>query len=80
MTDPDIADRVYVEPMTLTVLRRIIEKEKPDSILPNLGGQTGLNLSLIHIQRRQAGPPQLCAGGMPHLQRGQAAAGASGQP
>lgn len=40
MTDPDIADRVYVEPMTLTVLRRIIEKEKPDSILPNLGGQT----------------------------------------
>ena len=44
MTDPDIADRVYVEPMTLTVLRRIIEKEKPDSILPNLGGQTGLNL------------------------------------
>ena len=40
MTDPDIADRVYVEPMTLTVLKRIIEKEKPDSILPNLGGQT----------------------------------------
>ena len=46
MTDPDIADRVYVEPMTLTVLRRIIEKEKPDSILPNLGGQTGLNLAM----------------------------------
>ena len=46
MTDPDIADRVYVEPMTLTVLKRIIEKEKPDSILPNLGGQTGLNLAM----------------------------------
>ena len=46
MTDPDIADRVYVEPMTLTVLRRIIEKENPDSILPNLGGQTGLNLAM----------------------------------
>ena len=39
MTDPDIADRVYVEPMTLTVLRRIIEKEKPDSILPNLAAR-----------------------------------------
>ncbi len=46
MTDPDIADRVYVEPMTLTVLRRIIEKEKPDTNLPHLGGQTGLNLAM----------------------------------
>ena len=46
MTDPDIADRVYVEPMTLTVLKRIIEKEKPDSILPDLGGQTGLHLAM----------------------------------
>ena len=46
MTDPDIADRVYVEPMTLTVLKRIIEKEKPDSILPTLGGQAGLNLGM----------------------------------
>ena len=46
MTDPDIADRVYVEPMTLTVLKRIIEKEKPDTILPSLGGQTGLNRAM----------------------------------
>ncbi len=46
MTDRDIADRVYVEPMTQTVLKRIIEIEKPDSILPNLGGQTGLNLAM----------------------------------
>lgn len=46
MTDRDIADRVYVEPMTVGVLKRIIEIEKPDSILPNLGGQTGLNLAM----------------------------------
>ena len=39
MTDPNIADRVYVEPMTPEVIKRIIQKEKPDSILPNLGGQ-----------------------------------------
>ena len=38
MTDPNIADRVYVEPMTPEVIKRIIQKEKPDSILPNLGG------------------------------------------
>ena len=46
MTDTNIADRVYVEPMTVEILERIIEKEKPDSILPNLGGQTGLNLAM----------------------------------
>ncbi|MEG2020408.1 MAG: carbamoyl-phosphate synthase large subunit [Oscillospiraceae bacterium] len=46
MTDTRIADRVYVEPMTVPVLKRIIAKEKPDSILPNLGGQTGLNLAM----------------------------------
>ena len=45
MTDPDIADHVYIEPLTAEVVERIIEKEKPDAILPNLGGQTGLNLS-----------------------------------
>lgn len=46
MTDTNIADRVYVEPMTTQVLERIILREKPDSILPNLGGQTGLNLAM----------------------------------
>ncbi len=46
MTDTNIADRVYVEPMTVEILERIIEKERPDSILPNLGGQTGLNLAM----------------------------------
>ena len=46
MTDPDIADHVYIEPLTAAVVERIIEKEKPDAILPNLGGQMGLNLSM----------------------------------
>ncbi len=45
MTDPGMADATYVEPLTLESLTRIIEKERPDAILPNLGGQTGLNLT-----------------------------------
>ncbi|MDX9788560.1 MAG: carbamoyl-phosphate synthase large subunit [Desulfobacterales bacterium] len=45
MTDPGIADATYIEPLNLTVLTEIIAKEKPDALLPNLGGQTGLNLS-----------------------------------
>ena len=46
MTDKDIADRVYIEPLTVDVLEQLIEKEKPDSILPTLGGQAGLNLAM----------------------------------
>jgi carbamoyl-phosphate synthase large subunit len=46
MTDKDIADHVYIEPLTIEVLERLIEKEKPDSILPTLGGQAGLNLAM----------------------------------
>ena len=46
MTDRDIADKVYIEPLTTSVLEQIIEKEKPDSILPTLGGQAGLNLGM----------------------------------
>ena len=46
MTDRDIADKVYIEPLTASVLEQIIEKEKPDSILPTLGGQAGLNLGM----------------------------------
>ena len=46
MTDRDIADEVYIEPLTIPVLEKIIEKEKPDSILPTLGGQAGLNLGM----------------------------------
>lgn len=46
MTDRDIADKVYIEPLTVSVLEQIIEKEQPDSILPTLGGQAGLNLGM----------------------------------
>ncbi len=46
MTDKNIADKVYIEPLTVPVLEQIIEKEKPDSILPTLGGQAGLNLGM----------------------------------
>ncbi len=46
MTDTDVADKVYVEPLTLDFLERVIRVEKPDSLLPTLGGQTGLNLAL----------------------------------
>ncbi len=46
MTDDDIADRVYIEPLTVEVLERVIRIERPDGILPTLGGQTGLNLAV----------------------------------
>ena len=46
MTDPDMADRTYIEPLTVESLAKIIEKERPDALLPTLGGQTGLNLSV----------------------------------
>ena len=46
MTDPEFADATYVEPLTVDSVRKIIEKERPDALLPTLGGQTGLNLSL----------------------------------
>jgi len=46
MTDDNIADRVYIQPLTVTSLTYIIEKEKPDGILPTMGGQTGLNLAM----------------------------------
>ena len=46
MTDKEIADQVYIEPLTVDVLKEIILKEKPDSILPTLGGQAGLNLGM----------------------------------
>jgi carbamoyl-phosphate synthase large subunit len=52
MTDPEIADRTYIEPLTLETLEAIIEKERPDALLPTVGGQTGLNLS---VQLHEAG-------------------------
>ena len=46
MTDKDLADRVYREPLTVEVVEQLILKEKPDSVLPTLGGQAGLNLAM----------------------------------
>lgn len=46
MTDPDTAERTYIEPLTWEVIERIIDKERPDALLPTLGGQTGLNLAM----------------------------------
>ena len=46
MTDKDIADKVYIEPLTVEVVEQLILKEKPDSVLPTLGGQAGLNLAM----------------------------------
>ena len=51
MTDPGMADMTYIEPLTIDVLEKIIEKEKPQGLLPNLGGQTGLNLA-AELSRR----------------------------
>ena len=46
MTDPNVADKTYIEPITLEVLEKILIKEKPDAILPTMGGQTALNLAM----------------------------------
>ena len=46
MTDKDIADRVYIEPLTVEVVQKLIQKERPDSILPTLGGQAALNIAM----------------------------------
>src|SRR5260370_25622861 len=46
MTDPEMADRTYVEPVTWEVVAQIIEKERPDALLPTLGGQTRLNTAM----------------------------------
>src|SRR3990172_8354323 len=51
MTDPEIADRTYIEPLTAPIVASIIEAEKPDALLPTVGGQTGLNLTLELIQQ-----------------------------
>jgi carbamoyl-phosphate synthase large subunit len=57
MTDPDFADRTYIEPLTPDVLAAIIEREKPDAVLPTLGGQTALNLAMALYERGLAGVP-----------------------
>ena len=51
MTDPQVADATYIEPLAVDVVERIIEKERPDALLSTMGGQTGLNLSMdLHRQ------------------------------
>ncbi len=45
-TDPEMADRIYIEPLTAEILEKIIAKEKPDALLSTMGGQTGLNLAV----------------------------------
>ncbi|KGA07736.1 MAG: hypothetical protein GM46_8185, partial [actinobacterium acAcidi] len=57
MTDPDFADRTYIEPLTWEVVAQIIEREKPDAVLPTLGGQTGLNLAMALFERGLVGVP-----------------------
>ena len=53
MTDPETADRTYIEPITWEVVAKIIDKERPDALLPTLGGQTGLNTAMdLHQARR----------------------------
>ena len=47
MTDPDIADKTYIEPITTKILESIIKKEKPCAILPTMGGQTALNMAML---------------------------------
>ncbi|MCB0331213.1 MAG: carbamoyl phosphate synthase large subunit, partial [Bdellovibrionales bacterium] len=46
MTDPEIADRTYIEPITAETVRAVVEKERPDAVLATMGGQTGLNTAL----------------------------------
>ncbi len=46
MTDPGMADRTYIEPLTPEVVAQVIEKERPDALLPTMGGQTALNLAV----------------------------------
>ena len=46
MTDPEMADATYIEPITVPMLEKVIEAERPDALLPTLGGQTGLNIAI----------------------------------
>src|SRR5262249_21267712 len=57
MTDPDFADRTYLEPLTAEVLELVIDRERPDAVLPTLGGQTALNLAMELYERGVIGRP-----------------------
>ena len=53
MTDPNVADKTYIEPITIEVLEKILIKEKPDAILPTMGGQTALNLAMEAEKKKE---------------------------
>ena len=53
MTDPELADRTYIEPLSLPILEKIISKERPDALLSTMGGQTALNLS-IELEKKKS--------------------------
>ena len=57
MTDPDFADATYIEPLTPEVVARIIERERPDAVLPTMGGQTALNIAMTLFERGLVGVP-----------------------
>src|ERR1700709_2441521 len=57
MTDPEFADRTYIEPLDADILARIIDRERPDAVLPTLGGQTALNLAMELHARGLIGHP-----------------------
>ena len=57
MTDPDFADATYIEPLTPEVVARIIERERPDAVLPTMGGQTALNIAMTLFERGLVGAP-----------------------
>src|SRR4030081_685899 len=57
MTDPEFADATYVEPLDVDILTKIIERERPDAVLPTLGGQTALNLAVALHERGVIGVP-----------------------
>ena len=61
MTDPELADRTYVEPLTVEVLEQVIARERPDAILPTVGGQTALNLAVELAEQRRAREVQRAA-------------------
>ncbi len=58
MTDPGLADATYIEPITPEIVERIIAREKPDALLPTMGGQTALNTAMQLAAFRRAGAPQ----------------------
>jgi carbamoyl-phosphate synthase large subunit len=60
MTDPEFADATYIEPVTPEAVEKIIEKEKPDALLPTLGGQTGLNTAMV-LWRWSGSWPECCS-------------------